>query len=179
MKRMVGRRLAGLLAALAMLVGLVPGMGLTAYAAGGGTEVTQANVICQQYSYMDAGSYSGGIYDTPPADITNIALADAQAFGAAVNCPTTYWVVVYAKDGDNLKWTSNGKTGEQTSTPRSESGRVFSAWCELYNDDVFHFGGIYDPNRDVTFYFSKGLVTVSVTGVSLDKTTVSAQSDTR
>lgn len=94
MKRMVGRRLAGLLAALAMLVGLVPGMGLTAYAAGGGTEVTQANVICQQYSYMDAGSYSGGIYDTPPADITNIALADAQAFGAAVNCPTTYWVVV-------------------------------------------------------------------------------------
>ena len=141
-------------------------------AAADGTEVTQANVICQQYSYMDAGYYSGGtFYDTPPADITNIALADAQAFGAAVNCPTTYWVVVYAKDGDNLKWTSNGKTGEQTSTPRSASGRVLSAWCQLYNDDVFHFGGNYDPMRDVTFYFSKGLATVSVTGVSLDKTT--------
>ena len=134
-------------------------------AAAGGTEVTKANVICQQYSYMDAGSYSGGtMYDTPPADITNIALADAQAFGAAVNCPTTYWVVVYAKDGDNLKWTSNGKTGEQTSTP----DRI-SAWSRLYNGDVFSLR--VDPMRNVTFYFSKGLATVGVTGVSLDKTT--------
>ena len=164
------RKLLGVLLALAMVVGLVPEMGLTAYAAGGGTEVTQANVICQQYSYMDADYYSGGtFYDTPPADITNIALADAQAFGAAVNCPTTYWVVVYAKDGDNLKWTSNGKTGEQTSTPRSASGRVLSAWCELINDDVFFLPE--DPMRGLTFYFSKGLATVSVTGVSLDKTT--------
>ena len=171
MKQKLGRKLLGVLLALALVVGLVPGMSLTAYAAGG-TEVTQANVKCQQYSYHDAGSYSGGvIYDTPPADITNIALADAQAFGAAVNCPTTYWVVVYAKDGDNLKWTSNGKTGEQTSTPRSASGRVLSAWCELFNDDVFRIGGNCDANRDVTFYFSKGLATVSVTGVSLDKTT--------
>ena len=134
----------------------------TAYAAGG-TEVTQANVICQQYSYMDAGNYSGGsMYDTPPVEITNITLADAQAFGASVTCPTTYWIVVYATDGDNLKWTSNanGKTGEQTSTPRSSS---LSAWCELYNDDVFHFGGNYDPMKDVTFYFSKGLVTPTET----------------
>ena len=144
------------------------GTSITAYAAGG-TEVTKANVICQQYSYMDAGYYSGGtFYDTPPADITNIELADAQAFGAAVNCPTTYWVVVYAKDGDNLKWTSNGKTGEQTSTPYSASGRVLSAWCELYNNDVFSLGG--DPIKDVTFYFSKGLATVAVTGVTLNKT---------
>ena len=136
---------------------------MTAYAAGG-TEVTQANVICQQFSYMDAGDYSGGsMYDTHPVEITNITLADAQAFGAAVTCPTTYWVVVYAKDGDNLKWTSNGKTGEQTSTPRSASGRVLSAWCQLYNDDVFHFGGNYDPMKDVTFYFSKGLVTPTET----------------
>lgn len=137
-------------------------------AAAGGTEVTQANVICQQYSYMDAGSYSGGAtYDTPPADITNIALADAQAFGAAVNCPTTYWVVVYAKDGDNLKWTSNGKTGEQTSNPVSAFGRVFSAWCVLYDYDVFYLS---DPYSNVTFYFSKGLATVAVTGVNLNKT---------
>ena len=169
-RKKTGRRVLSFLLTLAMLVGLVPGMGLTAYAAGGGTEVTQANVICQQYSYMDAGYYSGGtFYDTPPADITNIALADAQAFGAAVNCPTTYWVVVYAKDGDNLKWTSNGKTGEQTSTPRSASGRVLSAWCELYNNDVFSLPG--DPMSGLTFYFSKGLATVGVTGVSLDKTT--------
>ena len=147
--------------------GLFGGTAITAYAAGG-TEVTQANVICQQYSYMDAGDYSGGsMYDTPPVEITNITLADAQAFGAAVNCPTTYWVVVYAKDGDNLKWTSNGKTGEQTSTPRSASGRVLSAWCELFNNDVFSLGG--DPMKDVTFYFSKGLATVSVTGVALNK----------
>ena len=145
------------------------GTSITAYAAGG-TEVTKANVICQQYSYMDADIYSGGtFYDTPPADITNIELADAQAFGAAVNCPTTYWVVVYAKDGDNLKWTSNGKTGEQTSTPYSASGRVLSAWCELYNNDVFSLPG--DPMSGLTFYFSKGLATVGVTGVSLDKTT--------
>ena len=172
MKQKTGRKLLSFLLALALVVGLVPGMGLRAYAAGGGTEVTKANVICQQYSYMDADYYSSGVLnDTPPADITNITLADAQAFGAAVNCPTTYWVVVYATDGDNLKWTSNGKTGEQTSTPRSASGRVLSAWCQLYNDDVFHFGGNYDPMRDVTFYFSKGLATVSVTGVSLDKTT--------
>ena len=151
---------------LAMVFAILPATTLTAYAAGG-TEVTQANVICQQYSYMDAGSYSGGsMYDTPPVEITNITLADAQAFGAAVTCPTTYWVVVYAKDGNNLKWTSNGKTGEQTSTPRSSS---LSAWCELYNDDVFHFGA--DPMSDLTFYFSKGLATVGVTGVSLDKTT--------
>ena len=169
MKQKTGRKLLSFLLALALVVGLVPGMGLRAYAAGG-TEVTQANVICQQYSYMDAGDYSGGtFYDTPPADITNIALADAQAFGAAVNCPTTYWVVVYAKDGDNLKWTSNGKTGEQTSTPKSASGRVLSAWCELYNNDVFSLPG--DPMSGLTFYFSKGLATVGVTGVSLDKTT--------
>ena len=168
MKQKTGRKLLSFLLALALVVGLVPGMGLRAYAAGG-TEVTQANVICQQYSYMDAGYYSGSFYDTPPADITNIALADAQAFGAAVNCPTTYWVVVYAKDGDNLKWTSNGKTGEQTSTPKSASGRVLSAWCELYNNDVFSLPG--DPMSGLTFYFSKGLATVGVTGVSLDKTT--------
>ena len=144
--------------------GLFGGSAITAHAAGG-TEVTQANVICQQYSYIDAGSYSGGgMYDTPPTDITNIALADAQAFGAAVNCPTTYWVVVYAKDGDNLKWTSNGKTGEQTSTPPSAS---LSAWCDLYNGAVFSLGG--DPMDDVTFYFSKGLATVAVTGVQLNK----------
>ena len=163
MKQKIGRKLLGVLLTLTMVVGLLPGMGLTAYAAGGGTEVTQANVICQQYSYMDADGYS----NTPPVDITNIALADAQAFGAAVNCQTTYWVVVYAKDGDNLKWTSNGKTGEQTSTPRSSS---LSAWCQLYNDDVCHFGGNYNPYQDVTFYFSKGLATVGVTGVTLNKT---------
>ena len=145
---------------LAMVFAILPQATLTAYAAGG-TEVTQANVICQQYSYMDAGDYSGGsMYDTPPVEITNITLADAQAFGASVTCPTTYWIVVYATDGDNLKWTSNGKTGEQTSTPRSSS---LSAWCELYNDDVFHFGGNYDPMKDVTFYFSKGLVTPTET----------------
>ena len=168
MKRKLCKSLCSMLLALAMVVGLMPGMGMTAYAAGGGTEVTQANVICQQYSYMDAGMYSsGGMYDTPPADITNIELADAQAFGAAVNCPTTYWVVVYAKDGDTLKWTSNGKTGEQTSTPY----RTFSAWCELYNNDVFYIGGNCDPNQQVTFYFSKGLATVGVTGVSLNKET--------
>lgn len=156
---------------LILTLGILAGMSLTAYAAGGGTEVTQANVICQQYSYFDAGNYSSGtLHYTPPADITNIELADAQAFGAAVNCPTTYWVVVYAKDGDNLKWTSNGKTGEQTSTPKSaNNGRVLSAWSMLYNDDVYHFGGNYDPDQCVTFYFSKGLATVSVTGVSLNK----------
>ena len=155
---------------LILTLGILAGMSLTAYAAGGGTEVTQANVICQQYSYFDAGNYSSGtMYDTPPVEITNITLADAQAFGAAVNCPTTYWVVVYAKDGDNLKWTSNGKTGEQTSTPESANGKVFSAWCNLYNDDVFHFGGNYDPNQGVTFYFSKGLATVDVASVTLNK----------
>ena len=141
---------------LAMVFAILPATTLTAYAAGG-TEVTQANVICQQYSYDDAGSYSGGsMYDTPPVEITNITLADAQAFGAAVTCPTTYWVVVYAKDGDNLKWTSNGKTGEQTSTP----GSSMSAWCVLYNNDVFSLG---DPYSNVTFYFSKGLATPSET----------------
>ena len=163
-KRKTGRKLLAFLLTLAMFVGLMPGMSLTAYAAGGGTEVTQANVICQQYSYMDAGSYSGSGYDTPPVDITNITLAEAQAFGAAVNCPTTYWVVVYAKDGDNLKWTSNGKTGEQTSTPF----RTYSAWSMLYNGDVFSIGG--NPMEDLTFYFSKGLASVAVTGVKLNKT---------
>ena len=53
MKQNTGRKLLSFLLALALVVGLVPGMGLRAYAAGG-TEVTQANVICQQYSYMDA-----------------------------------------------------------------------------------------------------------------------------
>ena len=148
---------------LAIVFAILPQATLTAYAAGG-TEVTQANVICQQYSYGDAGDYSGSMYDTPPVEITNITLADAQGFGAAVTCPTTYWVVVYAKDGHNLKWTSNGKTGEQTSTPNSS----MSAWCVLYNNDVFYLS---DPYSDVTFYFSKGLATISVTGVSLDKTT--------
>ena len=168
MKRKLGKSLCSMLLALAMVIGLLPGMGMTAYAAGGGTEVTQANVICQQYSYMDANPNS--FSDTPPADITNIELADAQAFGAAVNCPTTYWVVVYAKDGDNLKWTSNGKTGEQTSTQESaKNGSVLSAWCMLYNDDVFHFGGNYEPNQVVTFYFSKGLATVDVASVTLNK----------
>lgn len=155
---------------LILTLGILAGMGMTAYAAGGGTEVTQANVICQQYSYFDADYYGGRNYSTPPVEITNITLADAQAFGAAVTCPTTYWVVVYATDGDNLKWTSNGKTGEQTSTPESaKNGSVLSAWSMLYNDDVFHFGGNYDPDQGVTFYFSKGLATVSVTGVSLNK----------
>ena len=162
-KRKTGRKLLAFLLTLAMFVGLIPGMSLTAYAAGGGIEVTKANVICQQYSYFDAGSYSGGGYDTPPVDITNITLAEAQAFGTAVNCPTTYWVVVYAKDGDNLKWTSNGKTGEQTSTPF----RTSSAWSMLYNGDVFSLG---DPSSNVTFYFSKGLASVAVTGVELNKT---------
>ena len=164
-KRKTGRKLLAILLTLAMFVGLMPGMSLTAYAAGGGIEVTKANVICQQYSYFDAGSYSGGGgYDTPPVDITNITLAEAQAFGTAVNCPTTYWVVVYAKDGDNLKWTSNGKTGEQTSTPF----RTSSAWSMLYNGDVFSIGG--NPMEDLTFYFSKGLASVAVTGVKLNKT---------
>lgn len=168
MKRKLGKSLCSMLLALAMVVGLMPGMGMMAYAAGGGTEVTQANVICQQYSYVDADMYShDGFYNTTPVDITNITLADAQAFGAAVNCPTTYWVVVYAKDGDNLKWTSNGKTGEQTST----TYRTYSAWCMLFNDDVYRIGGNCDPYQQVTFYFSKGLATVGVTGVSLDKTT--------
>ena len=162
----LGRKLLGFLLTLAMVVRLMPGMGLTAHAAGGGTEVTQANVICQQYSFGDAGYYSGGsMQETPPADITNITLADAQAFGANLTCPTIYWVVVYAKDGDNLKWTSNGKTGEQTSTPSGS----YSAWCNLYNNDVFRIDVNCNEYQDVTFYFSKGLATVSVTGVSLNK----------
>ena len=169
MKQKIGRKLLGFLLALSMVVGLVPGMSLTAYAAGG-TEVTKANVICQQYSYEDAYSEQRNKFSlnsAPPIDIVNITLAEAQAFGAAVTCPTTYWVVVYAKDGDNYKWTSNGKTGEQTSSPNGRMG----AWDMLLNDDVYHLGSFCDPMEDVTFYFSKGLATVAVTGVSLDKTT--------
>ena len=145
--------------------GLFSGTGITAYAAGG-TEVTKANVICQQYSYYDADNEQRNKFSlnsAPPIDIVNITLADAQAFGAAVTCPTTYWVLVYEKDGDNYKWTSNGKTGEQASSPYSSMG----AWDMLLNNDVYSFSD--DPMSEVTFYFSKG---IAVTGVTLDKTTV-------
>ena len=144
---------------------LFGGTGITAYAAGG-TEVTKANVICQQYSYYDADNEQRNKFSlnsAPPIDIVNITLADAQAFGAAVTCPTTYWVLVYEKDGDNYKWTSNGKTGEQTSSPNSSMG----AWDMLLNNDVYSFSA--DPMSEVTFYFSKG---IAVTGITLDKTTV-------
>ena len=97
MKQKMGRKLLGVLLTLALVIGLMPGMGLTAYAT---SEVTGANVKCLQYSYFEA--CQAGL-----PEITNITLAEAQAFGAAVSCPTTYWIVVYAKDGNNLKWTSN------------------------------------------------------------------------
>jgi len=147
-KRKLGRKLLSFLLTLAMVVGLMPGMSLTAYAA---SEVTEANVKCSQYSYMEADN-------AVLQEITNITLDEAQAFGAAVSCPTTYWVVVYAKDGNNLKWTSNSnKTGEQTST----------SWDNFINDDAYICP---NPTKDVTIYFSKGLATISVTGVTLNPT---------
>ena len=128
------------------------------------TEVTQANVKCQQYSYYDAKQGTTNKYSlnsAPPTSVVNITLAEAQAFGAAVSCPTTDWIVVYAKDGDNYKWTSKNKTGEQTSVPYG--GRM-GAWDMLINNDVY--GCSSDPNSQLTVYISKGLSSVSVTGNS-------------
>ena len=142
---------------LAMVLSLFGGISLlptTAYAA---TNVEKANVICAQYPYMDAGCD----FNSQPTEIINISLSDAQAFGNAVSCPTTYWVIVYAKDGDNIKWTSNGKTGEQTSTP---VGSKIGAYYNLWAGDVFSLNNSnVDPNKDVTFYISKGLKSYSVT----------------
>ena len=142
---------------LAMVLSLFGGISLlptTAYAA---TNVEKANVICAQYPYMDAGCDC----NSQPTEIINISLSDAQAFGNAVSCPTTYWVIVYAKDGDNIKWTSNGKTGEQTSTP---VGSKIGAYYNLWAGDVFSLNNSnVDPNKDVTFYISKGLKSYSVT----------------
>lgn len=142
---------------LAMVLSLFGGISLlptTAYAA---TNVEKANVICAQYPYMDADCD----FNSQPTEIINISLSDAQAFGNAVSCPTTYWVIVYAKDGDNIKWTSNGKTGEQTSTPR---GSQIGAYYNLWAGDVFSLNNRnVDPNKDVTFYISKGLKSYSVT----------------
>ncbi|MBQ8950187.1 MAG: LPXTG cell wall anchor domain-containing protein [Eubacterium sp.] len=147
-KKKMGRKLLSFLLTVTMVIGLMPGMSLTAYAA---SEVTEANVKCSQYSYMEADN--AGLQE-----ITNITLDEAQAFGAAVSCPTTYWMVVYAKDGNNLKWTSNSnKTGEQTST----------SWDNFIYNDAFICP---DPWKDVTIYFSKGLATISVTGVTLNPT---------
>ena len=126
------------------------------------TEVTQANVKCQQYSYYDAlqgTTNKFSLNSAPPTSVVNITLAEAEAFGAAVSCPTTDWIVVYAKDGDNYKWTSKNKTGEQTSVP----GR-FGAWTMLINNDVYGFSS--DPNSQLTVYISKGLSSVAVTGNS-------------
>ena len=141
------KRFLSILLGLVMVLGLLPGMSLTAYAA---SEVTGANVKCMQYSYFEA--YQAGL-----PEITNITLAEAQAFGVAISCPTTYWMVVYAKDGNNLKWTSNSyRTGEQTST----------SWENFIHGDAYICP---DPMADVTIYFSKGLTTISVTGVTLNK----------
>lgn len=126
------------------------------------TEVTQANVKCQQYSYYDAlqgTTNKFSLNSAPPTSVVNITLAEAEAFGAAVSCPTTDWIVVYAKDGDNYKWTSKNKTGEQTSVPGS-----FGAWTMLINNDVYGFSA--DPNSQLTVYISKGLSSVAVTGNS-------------
>lgn len=134
------RKIKFLLATIMMFVGI------TAQAA---SEVTGANVKCLQYSYDEAD-----LAGLP--EITNITLAEAQAFGAAVSCPTTYWIVVYAMDGNNLKWIANGyKTGEQTS----------KSWVDFICGDAYIFS-----DKDVTIYYSKGLATISVTGVTLDKT---------
>lgn len=126
------------------------------------TEVTQANVKCQQYSYYDAQQGTTNKFSlnsAPPTAVVNITLAEAEAFGAAVSCPTTDWIVVYAKDGDNYKWTSKNKTGEQTSVPGK-----FGAWTMLILNDVF--GCSSDPNSQLTVYISKGLSSVAVTGNS-------------
>lgn len=151
------RSLTVLAMALAMVLSLFGGISLlptTAYAA---TNVEKANVICAQYPYMDACCD----LNSQPTEIINISLSDAQAFGNAVSCPTTYWVIVYAKDGDNIKWTSNGKTGEQTSTPVSSK---IGAYYNLWAGDVFSLNNSnVDPNKDVTFYISKGLKSYSVT----------------
>ena len=139
---------------LAMVLSLFGGISLlptTAYAA---TNVEKANVICAQYSYMDADCD----FNSQPTEIIDITLSDAQAFGNAVSCPTTYWVIVYAKDGDNIKWTSNGKTGEQTSKRVNSS---IGAYYNLYAGDVYSFSG--EPMKEVTFYISKGLKSYSVT----------------
>ena len=128
------------------------------------TEVTQANVKCQQYSYYDAlqgTTNKNSLNSAPPTAVVNITLAEAEAFGAAVSCPTTDWIVVYAKDGDNYKWTSKNKTGEQTSVPYG--GRM-GAWTMLINSDVY--GCSSDPNSQLTVYISKGLSSVAVTGNS-------------
>ena len=128
------------------------------------TEVTQANVKCQQYSYYDAlqgTTNKFSLNSAPPTSVVNITLAEAEAFGAAVSCPTTDWIVVYAKDGDNYKWTSKNKTGEQTSVPY---GDRFGAWHMLINNDVY--GCSSDPNSQLTVYISKGLSSVAVTGNS-------------
>ena len=141
------RKIKFLLATIMMFVGI------TAQAA---SEVTAANVKCLQYGFMEA-EMAADMAGFPP-EITNITLAEAQAFGAAVSCPTTYWMVVYAKDGNSLKWTSNSnRTGEQTST----------SWDYFINGDAYICP---NPDKDVTIYFSKGLATISVTDVTLSQT---------
>ena len=131
--RVRGRALLSFLLALAMVAGLVPGAGIRrAYAA--------ADVNCQQYTYSD-------IRHTDSVEVVDIKLEDARAFGESANCPTNYWVVIYAKDGNNYKWTSNGNgyTGENTD---SLSYLISSMPIRIV-------GGRPDDNN-LTFYVSRG-----------------------
>ena len=141
MKQKTGRKLLSFLLTLAMIVGLLPGISLTAYAAA-------------QYKVI------GTPIDSPrslPSDFMEVTLAEATAYGQSYT-GTVGWLIIYAKDGNNYKFVSY--------SPETPLHNGTQTWDNIKNGESW----IYHDAMQVSIIVPYS-TNIAVTSVTLNPST--------
>ena len=129
----MGRKLLGVLLALAMLVGLMPGMSLTAYAAGGTDTLTREDTGRTNGSY---GNWSG-VTKTSGAVYAGNSAGSNDAIQLRSNNNNS-GIVTTASGGKvtkvSVSWNENTQNSRMLNVYGKDS--AYSAASELYGDDA-------------------------------------------
>ena len=153
MKSIVQTKALSLLLALAMLLSLVPGMGLTAYASS--TTVTwNASDIVPEHLWDDSFTKDGITITADQCDFDDLNFAGPGTFTTASGNFTKIEVTAQYVDCSGTGW--SGNTSKRTWEGEASSSVSFS-------EDIFDMG-----YHTLTIVFT--IATVPVTGVTLDKT---------
>ena len=157
-KRKLGRKLLSLLLTLAMVVGLMPGMGLTAYAAS--TTVTwNPSDIVPEHLGDDSFTKDGITFTAATCDFQQLTFGGGGTFTTTLGNFTKIEISAdYAGDVSGTGWSNDGW---QSATWTGDAASV------SFSGDIWG-GGMTCEGGNLTIVFT--IATVPVTGVTLDKT---------
>ena len=142
MKQKTGRKLLGVLLALALTVGLLPGMGLTAYAAGGvtignGSYPYGKNMTSSITFIVDVAASSGGVYQWYVSDSSNGNYSEVA--------------------GASGSFEANADSFETTFTPTD--GKWYK--CRINNEPQYETQPVMAKTANGRWYISNGTMAYS------------------